>query len=102
MVATELRGLDLLAGATRPEVDAFAAMLDRTEFATGDVIFTEGEVGRTFVILLDGEVVASRASQSRPDHRIELGTGGRGRDLRRARHRHRRAAPGDRSPRRPT
>ena len=78
MIATELRGLDLLAGATRPEVDAFAAMLDRTEYASGDVIFTEGEVGRTFVILLAGEVVASRASRSRPDHRILLGTGGPG------------------------
>src|SRR4051794_2923136 len=53
-------------------------MLVRTRYAAGEVVFTEGEVGRTFVILLDGEVVASRASRSRLDHRVELGTGGPG------------------------
>ena len=78
MVATDLRGLELLAGATEAQTDALAAMLSDAEYADGDVVFAEGEIGRTFVILLDGEVVASRASRSRPGHRIELGTGGRG------------------------
>jgi CRP-like cAMP-binding protein len=78
VVEAELRGLDLLADATRSQVDSLVPLLTRAEFAAGDVVFAEGEVGRTFVILLDGGVVASRASQSRPDHRTELGTGGPG------------------------
>jgi CRP-like cAMP-binding protein len=78
VVAAELQGLELLSGATRPQLEAPAALLGRAEYAAGDVLFVEGEVGRTFVILLDGEVIASRASQTRPGHRVELGTGGPG------------------------
>src|SRR3954465_14112939 len=73
-----LAGLDLLAGATPDQLPAPAARLAPARYAAGETLIAEGDGGRTFVIVLDGDVVASRASRSRPGLRIELGTGRRG------------------------
>jgi CRP-like cAMP-binding protein len=73
-----LAGLDLLAGATPEQLAELGAVLEPARYAAGDTLIAEGDGGRTFVIVLDGEVVVSRASRSRAGHRIELGTGTRG------------------------
>lgn len=73
-----LAGLDLLAGATPDQVADIAQGLAPADYASGDVLITEGEIGRTFVIVLEGAVAVSRASQSRPGVRVELGSGGPG------------------------
>ena len=70
-----LSELDLVGGATPAQLDAVQSRLAPVEFAAGSVLFSEGDVGRSFVIVLDGEVAASRATRH---GRIELGTGGRG------------------------
>ena len=70
-----LSELDLVGGATPAQLDAVRSRLAPVEFAAGQVLFSEGDVGRSFVIVLDGEVAASRATRH---GRIELGTGGRG------------------------
>src|SRR4029079_7438094 len=73
-----LAGLDLIAGATPDQVAGIAERLTPADYAAGDILIAEGDGGRTFVIVLDGEVVVSRASRSRPGVRIELGSGARG------------------------
>jgi CRP-like cAMP-binding protein len=73
-----LAGLDLLAGATPGQLTELSARLTPASYTAGDTLIAEGDGGRTFVIVLDGDVVATRASRSRPGLRIELGTGSRG------------------------
>jgi CRP-like cAMP-binding protein len=73
-----LAELDLLAGATPDQLANVAERLTPADYEAGDTLIAEGDGGRTFVIVLDGEVAASRASRSRPGHRIELATGTRG------------------------
>src|SRR3954452_19632724 len=73
-----LAELDLLAGATPDQLANVAERLTPAHYEAGDNLIAEGDGGRTFVIVLDGEVAASRASRSRPGHRIELATGTRG------------------------
>ena len=64
MVTAELQGLALLEGATREQLDALAALVDRVEYSAGEVLFAEGDTGQTFVILVDGTVAVSRATRS--------------------------------------
>src|SRR3954452_4298031 len=73
-----LAGLDLLAGATPDQLADLAAGLGPARDAAGETLIAECDGGRTFVIVLNGDVVASRASRSRPGLGIELGTGSRG------------------------
>jgi CRP-like cAMP-binding protein len=75
VVAAELQGLALLSGATRPQLDALAALLGRAEYAAGEVLFAEGDTGQTFVILVDGTVAVSRATRSGSG---SLGVGAKG------------------------
>lgn len=64
MIADELQGLGVLAGATRPQLEALAALVERVEYRAGEVLFAEGDRGQTFVILLEGAVAVSRATRS--------------------------------------
>ena len=73
-----LAGLDLLAGATPAELVDLVERLTPESYAAGETLIAEGDGGRTFVIVLDGDVVVSRESRSRPGVRVELGTGSRG------------------------
>jgi len=78
MDAAELRGLALLADATPAQLADLSDRLTPSRFATGESLIAEGDGGRTFVIVLDGEVTVARESRSRAGRRIELGTGSRG------------------------
>jgi len=78
VVVSSLAGLELLAGATPDQLAALDTRLAPAAFRAGDTLIAEGDGGRTFVIVLDGEVAASRSSRSRPGLRVALGTGSRG------------------------
>ena len=70
-----LAGLDLVAGATPAQLDTLQSRLAPIGFAEGEVLIEEGDVGRFFVLVLDGDVTVTR--RTRVGDR-ELGRGGRG------------------------
>jgi CRP-like cAMP-binding protein len=60
-----LQTLRLFSELTLPELAIVDAVLHRRDYAAGEVIFDEGDVGQTLYILLEGEVTICR--QGRPD-----------------------------------
>jgi CRP-like cAMP-binding protein len=72
---SSLSGLELLAGATSEQLASLDAHLAPAEYEAGDVLIAEGDGGRTFVLVLDGDVAVTR--RTRAGDR-ELGRGGRG------------------------
>ena len=50
----------LFAGLSKSELGQLAAIADRLDFAPGAVLIREGERGREFFVLLDGEVEVRR------------------------------------------
>lgn len=74
VTAAELSRVELFADADAAAVRAVAAQLARRHHPAGEVILREGDTGRSFFVVLSGEVRVSRADGV--PHR--LGTGGPG------------------------
>ncbi len=55
-----LRGVPLFAGLSKRDLAAVARITDELDFPSGKELITEGEPGRQFFILLEGEAVVRR------------------------------------------
>ena len=78
-----MRDVPLFAGLLPSELDRIALVMNPADVPTGDVICTEGEVGRDFYLLADGEATVERAGEtvaklSKGDHFGELAVLDRG------------------------
>lgn len=71
MEASELSGVDLVAGLSDQAVEAFAAELKRERHPVGYVLVEQGDVSSKFFILLDGHVTVHRDGA----HVADLGPG---------------------------
>lgn len=74
LTVERLAELDLLAGATPAELADLADRLTPARFASGEILFTEGDAGTTFVIVLDGHATVTRAT----GYPARVGEGGPG------------------------
>jgi CRP-like cAMP-binding protein len=59
-----LRSVPFFGGWTDDELEHFERIVDRAEFAAGDVMIREGEAGQAFLILLSGEADVSQGGES--------------------------------------
>jgi CRP-like cAMP-binding protein len=75
VVAEALAGLELLAGASPAQVDAIAGLVAPMTASAGTALINQGEVDRTFVLVLDGTVAVSRATRH---GEVAVGAGGPG------------------------
>ena len=78
-----MRDVPLFAGLLPSELDRVALVMNPADVPAGDVICTEGEVGRDFYLLADGEATVERdgetvAKLSKGDHFGELAVLDRG------------------------
>jgi len=78
-----MRDVPLFAGLLPSELDRIALVMNPADVPAGDVICTEGEVGRDFYLLADGEATVERAGEtvaklSKGDHFGELAVLDRG------------------------
>lgn len=69
--ASELSGVDLVAGLSDEAVEAFAAELKRERHPVGYVLAEQGDISSKFFILLDGHVTVHRDGA----HVADLGPG---------------------------
>lgn len=70
-----LRGLPLFSELTLRELAIVDALLHRRSFQAGEVIFDEGEIGKTVYILLEGEVTICRQGLPDEGQLARLGAG---------------------------
>jgi RimJ/RimL family protein N-acetyltransferase len=70
-----LADLELLAGASPAQVDVLATLVAPVHVPAGASLIEQGEVDRTFVLLLDGTVAVTRGTHQGP---VVVGDGGAG------------------------
>ena len=61
-----LRHVSLFAGCTKRELGEIALITDEIDFKPGKALITQGEPGRQFYVILDGEVGVVRDGETLP------------------------------------
>ena len=74
-IQVDLAALELFTDCEERALSRLARALTSKDFAPGDVLMRQGEPGTSFVIILDGVVIASRVDQTGPH---TVGRAGRG------------------------
>ncbi|HEY1479427.1 MAG TPA: cyclic nucleotide-binding domain-containing protein [Gaiellales bacterium] len=62
-----LRAVDLFRGCTKSELGEIAQIADEVVIPAGTALITQGEPGRQFLVLVDGDVDVVRDGQQLPD-----------------------------------
>ncbi len=71
-----LRKVPVLSGLVGPSLASVAGMLRQEKYQRGDIVFTEGELGRTMYVLFQGEVNVLRNNEAgEPVPIVRLGPG---------------------------